>query len=458
MGNQVVSEEDELEDSEKSDDIEIVENPNEKMEGNNATDLKRNLRFDRFTECVNKSLTTAELKELLKYGEKDFHSRELRGEYAAKVLTLGEEMIDEAIQYNDVSSALAFFQYVSEISQKKGKFPFYLYPLSSRLSNGNNTISPLRNKKRERSSDESGSEIERKKSKKNTPEKRASEIQSTGARLPKGIDLLKCSDPFLSKNNSQVLKIFQLRPDTETTKTKFIVGELNNEIERVCIRSYFLDKDRNKYTEGWPSQCHFHLNNNNLMIRNLDYCIEDLTKCVTEQNNEFQMCHDPYDYQAFTFVIQKIGLNPIEEVSKIVKTKNYNQSFQFVVNSFDQRNKDLEETLQIVSISDQVSHAKIKTPCRGQNCQHITVFDLEVYLNMNLQIPQWKCPICFQPSKLSDIFIDSYFKRIIDSVAEIGDEVVEVSIHPDGTWDPCRQTIKDSSNIVTPDDIIIIDD
>jgi hypothetical protein len=279
--------------------------------------------------------------------------------------------------------------------------------------------------------------------------------------LPQGINLSKCKDPFLAVGNADILKIFSLLPHTESTQTKFSIDDLNNENERVCIRSYHHDK-ANKYSEVWPTQCHFHLNNNNIMIRNQDFCIEDLTKFViTDKTNEFQMCHDSYDSKAFIFVIQKIGLNPVQEVAKLVSSKSYDLSFKFVVDSFEKKSKkhDIEETLQIVSITDQVSQAKIKTPCRGKNCQHITVFDLDVYLSMNFQMPQWKCPICFNPSLIADIFIDSYFQEIIDSLAKsgLGDEVADVSIHPDGHWE-ANIPEKNENDIIVPHDIIIIDD
>jgi len=93
---------------------------------------------------------------------------------------------------------------------------------------------------------------------------------------------------------------------------------------------------------------------------------------------------------------------------------------------------DIEETQLYVPIFDLVSLSKIKSPCRSKKCQHINVFDLDVYLNMNSQMPQWKCPICNQNSKITSIYIDGYFKSIIDSLSD--NSVTEVSIHPDGRW------------------------
>jgi len=438
-----------------------IENVNEKFElPNNVTDLKKKLRFKSFTGCVTHSLTVIEIRELIRFLGTPAPSRDKKPELIAKALSLGEELITEAIQNNDFTTTqlFPFFQLASRLSHNKAKEPTYRFPSSLNAylpTNQNNNKSLNLQKKRKRTSNESAGENEKKKLKKDP----ISNPENLAATLPQGINLSKCGDPFISVNDSQILKIFHLLPDTESTQTKFLLGNLNNETERVCIRSYFHDKARNKYNEEWPSQCHFHLNNNNLMIRNQDFCIEDLTKFVnTDKTNEFQMCHDPYDFKAFTFVIQKLGLIPVKEVAKVVKTKNYDQSYKFVVDSFGKRNKEIEETLQIVSISDQVSQAKIKTPCRGKHCQHITVFDLDVYLSMNLQMPQWKCPICFQPSHIVDIFIDSYFQSIINTLANQGGEVEEVSIHPDGQWKPCIQEKFEYNNIIVPHDIIIIDD
>jgi hypothetical protein len=445
----------------------IEETPEQNIEKveipNNAPDLKKKLRYKSFTECVTWGLTVIEIRELLRDAGKVAPSREKKPELIARVLSLSEELITEAIQNNDyITNLFPFFQSAAKISHVKEKHPLYRFPsaLASLLPN-NDANSSGQQKKRKRTSN--GSEDNNRKKARIDPHAEPV-IPEVHVTLPQGINLSKCKDPFLATGNAEILKIFYLHPNTESTQTKFNIDDLNNETERVCIRSYQHDK-ANKYSEVWPTQCHFHLNNNNIMIRNQDFCIEDLTKFVkTDKTNEFQMCHDSYDSKAFIFVIQKIGLNPIQEVSKVVKTRSYDQSFKFVVDSFEKKKskkdiKDIEETLRIVSITDQVSQAKIKTPCRGKHCQHITVFDLDVYLSMNLQMPQWKCPVCFQPSHISDIFIDSYFQNIIDSLEKDGlsDEVADVSIHPDGQWE-ANIPEKKESDIMVPDDIIIIDD
>jgi hypothetical protein len=440
----------------------ITENPEQILEieiPGTAPELKKKLRYKSFTECITWGLTVPEIRELLKGAGKVVPSREKKPELIARLLSLSEELVTEAIQNNDYKTKLfPFFQAADRISHVKEKHPLYRFPsaLASLLPNNDTNNSSGQQNKRKRASN--GSETKRKKPRIDPNAEPV--MPEVHVNLPQGINLSKCKDPFLSTANAEILKIFYLHPNTESTQTQFNIYDLNNETERVCIRSYQHDK-ANKYSEVWPTQCHFHLNNNNIMIRNQDFCIEDLTKhTTTDKTNEFQMCHDSYDSKAFIFVIQKIGLIPLQEVSKYVKTKSYDQSFKFVVGSFEKKKskKDIEEVLRIVSLTDQVSQAKIKTPCRGKHCQHITVFDLDVYLSMNLQMPQWKCPICFQPSHIVDIFIDSYFQDIIDSLAKDGlsGVVEDVSIHPDGQWE-ANIPEKKESDIIVPHDIIVID-
>merc|ERR1711924_200145 len=86
-----------------------------------------------------------------------------------------------------------------------------------------------------------------------------------------------------------------------------------------------------------------------------------------------------------------------------------------------------------------VSFSPIELPAVGRNCQHLQVFDLNVYVSVNHGIKyldkRWSCPVCSQPLRPDDLVVDAFILEILESLRGQGDQVQEVVFEADGSWE-----------------------
>jgi len=88
-------------------------------------------------------------------------------------------------------------------------------------------------------------------------------------------------------------------------------------------------------------------------------------------------------------------------------------------------------TLDTISLIDPISLCRIVIPSRSINCKHSQCFDLSIFLELNLDIPQWKCGICSRSAHIEDLIVDGFFASIVRKCDE---DAENVDIEADGTW------------------------
>jgi E3 SUMO-protein ligase PIAS1 len=69
---------------------------------------------------------------------------------------------------------------------------------------------------------------------------------------------------------------------------------------------------------------------------------------------------------------------------------------------------DIITTSTNMKLKDPVSFMRIQIPCRGSSCEHVGCFDLETYLSMQEQAPQWECPLCSKKAPFADLAVDEW--------------------------------------------------
>ncbi|KAI0491870.1 hypothetical protein KFK09_026131 [Dendrobium nobile] len=84
-----------------------------------------------------------------------------------------------------------------------------------------------------------------------------------------------------------------------------------------------------------------------------------------------------------------------------------------------------------ISLSCPISFKRMRTPVKGHLCKHHQCFDYENFLEMNSRKPKWRCPHCNQPVCMIDLRVDRNMVKILE---EVGEDVTEVVIHADGSW------------------------
>ena len=79
-------------------------------------------------------------------------------------------------------------------------------------------------------------------------------------------------------------------------------------------------------------------------------------------------------------------------------------------------NDDLCIQSNSLSLRDPVSQTRISVPARATTCRHSQCFDLSTFFVMNQEKQSWKCPVCNNRIKWDQVFIDGFFKDILEGM------------------------------------------
>jgi rubredoxin len=106
------------------------------------------------------------------------------------------------------------------------------------------------------------------------------------------------------------------------------------------------------------------------------------------------------------------------------------------------KDSEVEETVEVVPITDPISLMRIETPVRGKNCCHKAVFDRDSYLEFNAMQEKrkfknlkdlWLCPICSKPTPESSLVVVEGLAEVLKSAKKKPD-LEHVLAMPDGTF------------------------
>jgi len=92
---------------------------------------------------------------------------------------------------------------------------------------------------------------------------------------------------------------------------------------------------------------------------------------------------------------------------------------------------DIEVGSSKMSLKCPLSYIRIQTPVRSTMCTHLQCFEIDSWLQINEQTPQWQCPTCERELPLDKIFIDGFFQSILSVCPDTVDEVI---VEADGEW------------------------
>lgn len=86
-----------------------------------------------------------------------------------------------------------------------------------------------------------------------------------------------------------------------------------------------------------------------------------------------------------------------------------------------------------VSLRCPLTVMRIKTPVRGQHCDHPQCIDLIGYIGFSESAGNWQCPVCMKPLPYPDLVVDQQMSQILRST---DDEVDQVRLYPNGKYKP----------------------
>ncbi|CAK8541396.1 unnamed protein product [Lathyrus sativus] len=105
---------------------------------------------------------------------------------------------------------------------------------------------------------------------------------------------------------------------------------------------------------------------------------------------------------------------------------------------------DIIEGASRFSLNCPISFTRIKTPVKGRSCKHFQCFDFDNFIKINSKRPSWRCPHCNQNVSYTDIRLD---RNMIEILEKVGENIVEVTVHADGSWQPVLENDHDVDKI-----------
>ncbi|KAH7041131.1 PINIT domain-containing protein [Microdochium trichocladiopsis] len=124
---------------------------------------------------------------------------------------------------------------------------------------------------------------------------------------------------------------------------------------------------------------------------------------------------------------------PISDLVAAIKNRKIRKETVIREISDKANDPDVGVTHLNLSLKCPLSYTRLRTPCRGTQCKHITCFDATSYLQLQEQGPQWLCPLCNGPAPYTSLAVDEYAKEILEQTSESEEQV---TIEPDGSWRP----------------------
>lgn len=105
-----------------------------------------------------------------------------------------------------------------------------------------------------------------------------------------------------------------------------------------------------------------------------------------------------------------------------------------IISDYEQnQDDDIVMATSSLSLRCPLTYARLTTPMRSIECDHIQCFDGLSYLTMQERIPSWICPVCSKKINPGHLAISDYILNILHTTS---DEVDTVNINTDGSWEP----------------------
>ncbi|KAL9258342.1 E3 SUMO-protein ligase SIZ1-like protein [Drosera capensis] len=152
------------------------------------------------------------------------------------------------------------------------------------------------------------------------------------------------------------------------------------------------------------------------------------------------------DARVFCFGVRLVKRRTVEQVLSMIPKEADGESLEIAIARVQRcigggistqkegTNNDDDDDLEVISDAIMMSGARMRTAGRFKSCAHIGCFDLETFVKLNERSRKWQCPICIKNYSLEDLIIDPYFNRVVTMMQNVGEEIIEIDVKPDGCW------------------------
>lgn len=167
-----------------------------------------------------------------------------------------------------------------------------------------------------------------------------------------------------------------------------------------------------------------------------------------QQLNKIEMAYagTTESFLLYLYIVEYVSCEEI--IQTIVQQPHIHKNSTIVEIKKEYSNDDGEDDDIIVSTSSislkcPLTYARMRYPTKSIFCQHIQCFDGLSYLQLQEQVPNWICPVCSNKIEISHLAISDYYCDILENT---NDEVENVRINDDGTWEAINETSNSNNN------------
>lgn len=192
-----------------------------------------------------------------------------------------------------------------------------------------------------------------------------------------------------------------------------------------------------EYIKGLSRQ-YYPYDNNVLQIKD---CLNDKKDNVIEVYIKKRMDDDGFNYVLSGELIEVMDERKALERVKVISDKKMLTDYMTEVTEKGTNLNVINILKEEVSLIDvYIGEQRIKIPGRGFNCQHLGVFDLNSFINLNKSNRRYRCPICGKNSRLM------YIDGVIKDIMEMNKEQIKLIIGSDYTiYSLEKEELKSSS-------------
>ncbi|KAL9255988.1 E3 SUMO-protein ligase SIZ1-like protein, partial [Drosera capensis] len=151
------------------------------------------------------------------------------------------------------------------------------------------------------------------------------------------------------------------------------------------------------------------------------------------------------DARVFCFGVRLVKRRTVEQVFSMIPKEADGESLEIAIarvqrcigggiSTQKEGSNNDDDDLEVISDAITMSGSRMRTAGRFKSCAHIGCFDLETFVKLNERSRKWQCPICIKNYSLEDLIIDPYFNRVVTMMQNVGEEITEIDVKPDGCW------------------------
>lgn len=169
---------------------------------------------------------------------------------------------------------------------------------------------------------------------------------------------------------------------------------------------------------GLSSPIYFYFRDEDKQFNKNKFSEESLIKFCLNKHNRYRF-QGQKNKALFNYVMS-IDLVRIRTVEEVIGITERCTDIQHLINLRNHNSDGLEVCEEFINLNDTLLNSRrIKYPARSLDCSHLSVFDLELFLESSKMSKKYHCPLC--KSKSVRYYIDGLIEKIISDYPHLSE-------------------------------------